>query len=438
MVANPLMGGRDLAVGERASTSSANGHTTPVTLSVVIPALNEEAGIAEIIERILAVRPALEQAGVADLEIIVVDDGSSDRTAAVAASYEAVRVVRHRVNRGYGAAIKTGFSHARGELLAFLDADGTYPPESLATLCQAALERDADLVVGSRRSGAESRMPRLRRVGNFIWSHLVSLIGNRHVADPASGMRVLRRAVLERLYPLPDGLHFTPVMSTRAVHEGLAVVEMPIAYSERVGRSKLSIVRDGTRFLTTIVWTSLEYNPVRVLGLLGVAALAVAAAIGLWVVALRLQGVTSLAAGQAFMVFVAVVLAVAGVSLVTLGATFNYLVSLFRRQPVRQGLFGRPLFAQPLDRQFGWLGLLSACGGAALSSASLALSLAQGWEIARLWLWLLVSALLVLVGVQLVISWSLMRVLEALSQREIRVAEEMRADTPVSGSPAER
>jgi len=99
------------------------------TLSVIIPALNEEDGIADIIERVLAVRPALAEVGVDDLELIVVDDGSADRTAEIAATYDDVRLIRHEVNKGYGAAIKTGFRHARGELLSFLDADGTYPPD---------------------------------------------------------------------------------------------------------------------------------------------------------------------------------------------------------------------------------------------------------------------------------------------------------------------
>jgi hypothetical protein len=352
----------------------------------------------------------------------VVDDGSSDRTAEIAAKFDDVRVLRHAVNQGYGAAIKTGFTHARGELLAFLDADGTYPPERFSALCRVALDEGADIVVGSRRSGAESQMPLVRRVGNIIWSNLVSLIGNQRVADPASGMRVLRQSALRRLYPLPDGLNFTPVMSTRAIHEGLKVVEVPIAYRERVGRSKLSVVRDGTRFLTTILSTSLEYNPVRVLGLVGLAALGLAAAVGVSMVALRVQGVTLLGPLGIFGIFSALVLAVAGVTIFSLGVTFNYLVSLFHREPVRQGLFGRPLFDPPLDRHFGWLGVLTGLAGTASGVASLALGM-SGWDLARLWFWLLVSALLILVGLQLVISWVQTRVLERLSEREARIAD---------------
>lgn len=396
--------------------------TGQVTLSVVIPALNEEDGIANIVERVLAVRPHLREVGVSDLEILVVDDGSTDRTAAVAGGYEGVRVVRHPRNRGYGAAIKTGFAEARGELLAFLDADGTYPPECFADLCLIILGGGADVVVGSRRSGGESEMPVVRQVGNFIWSNLVSVIGNHRVADPASGMRIVRRPVLDRLYPLPDGLNFTPVMSTRAVHEGLKVVEVPIHYRERLGRSKLSIVRDGSRFLATIISTALEYNPVRILGMVGLGALGVAGLIALAMVGLRLNGVIQLGPWGVFGVFAALVLAVAGVSIFALGATFNYLVALFHRRPVHQGLFGRPLFNPPLDRHFGWLGVGSSLGGVAVGVATLALGVA-GWDVTRLWFWLLASAGLVLIGLQLIVSWMLMRILERLSERQSPRAE---------------
>ena len=110
------------------------------TLSVVIPALNEEHGIEEISRRVLSVREGLRAVGVEDLELLVVDDGSSDRTADIAASIEGVQLVKHPHNRGYGAALQTGFSRAKGELIGFLDADGTYPPEFFPQLCEVALD----------------------------------------------------------------------------------------------------------------------------------------------------------------------------------------------------------------------------------------------------------------------------------------------------------
>jgi glycosyltransferase involved in cell wall biosynthesis len=390
------------------------------SLSVVIPAYNEEDGITAITERVLAVWPSLRACGIQELEVVVVDDGSQDRTGEIVACNPDVRLVKHEINRGYGAALKTGFRHARGDLLAFLDADGTYPPECFPQLCQPILEEGADLVIGSRMTGTESEMPLVRRVGNTIFAALVSLLGNHRISDSASGMRVFRQEVLAELYPLPDGLNFTPVMSTRALHENIKMVEVPITYSERVGRSKLSVVRDGLRFANSIVWTAMSYNPVRVLGMIGVFAVFLAVAVGIGLVALRLHGVTTLGHWGVFSVYTALVMGVSGVSLFSLGAMFNYLVSLFHKRPVRQGLFGKPIFTPSLDHHFGWLGLLAALGGVLLGGVSFSLGL-RGWDVTRLWLYLLGSALLVLVGLQLMISWLVMRVLEDLSEREIRM-----------------
>lgn len=389
-------------------------------LSIVIPALNEAEGIADILERIQSAGHALRMIGIDSFEIIVVDDGSSDETASIVGSIPYVRLVRHERNRGYGAAIKTGFSHARGELLAFLDADSTYPPESLANLCQALLEQDAHVVVGSRRSGADTEMPPLRRLGNFFWSTLLSFLGKTPVMDPASGMRVLHRKSLSLLYPLPDGLNFTPVMSTRAVHEGLKVVEVPIPYHERSGSSKLSVVRDGTRFLKTIIWTALEYNPAGILGLAGILAVSAAVSIGAGLVSLRLHGITELGPLGVLLLYGALVFAVTGVSIFSLGITFNYLVALLHRRPI----FQSTMLGPHLDRHFGWLGAVVTGGGMLICLCSLYLGL-SGWEIERLWLWLLGSALLAVVGIQLMLSWVLMRVLEAVSEKNLSIQSEL-------------
>jgi hypothetical protein len=400
--------------------AAAPGHATvpgtpPIrTLSVVIPALDEASGIAEILRRTLAQRSRLLEAGVTLTEVVVVDDGSRDRTAEIAAGVPGVEVIRHDHNRGYGAALKTGLARASGELLAFFDADGTYPPESLPELCRAALE--ADLVIGSRMAGTASRMPAVRRLGNRLFARLVGWLGDRPVTDSASGMRVLRPAVLERLSPLPPGLNFTPVMTLRALQEGLELREVPIPYDERIGSSKLSVARDGLRFLSSLLWTTLGHNPVRVLGAAGLAGVAVAGAVGCGLAVARWQGVTELGPWGVAAIFAALVGGVAGVSLFALGATFNYLVSLFRREPVRKGLFGRPVFDPPLDRQFGWMGLTAFALGLAVAAATLALGVG-GWPVERLWLYLAGSALLLLAGLQLFLYWIVMRILEELSER---------------------
>ncbi len=392
-------------------------------LSVVIPAYNEEDGIAEIANRVLAVKSDLARVGVNEFELLVVNDGSRDKTAEIAAGIEGVRLINHPRNRGYGAALKTGFNAARGELIGFLDADGTYPPEYFPKLCAVAMN-GADLVIGSRMAGAESKMPLTRRVGNFFFATLLSLLSHQRVTDSASGMRVFKREVLERIYPLPDGLNLTPVMSTRAIHERIRVAEVPIPYSERLGRSKLSVVRDGTVFLQSMVWTALSYNPVRILGFIGLAGVAAALLTVAWLVVSRLSGDTTLGPRSLALLFSGMIAGVIGISVFALGVTFNYLVSLFYKKPIRQGLFGRPIFAQSIDRHFGWAGLVGVTAGLIVGGVALALG-ASGWEIARLWLYLLGSAMMVLVGVQLVIYWILLRVLEELSQREVLTKKDM-------------
>lgn len=392
-------------------------------LSVVIPAYNEENGIAEIASRVLAVEPALQKVGVERLELLVVDDGSQDRTAEVAESIPGVCLIRHFSNKGYGAALKTGFSKASGALIGFLDADGTYPPEYFPQLCQAALN-GADLVIGSRMAGADSQMPFTRRVGNFFFANLLTLLSHQKVTDSASGMRVFKRDILEHMYPLPDGLNLTPVMSTRAVHEKIRIEEIPIPYSERVGRSKLSVVRDGSLFMQSMLWTVLSYNPVRILGLLGLGGLGVAGLVFLWILYLRSNGVLTLAPWGVGVLFLALISAITGVNLIALGATFNYLVSLFYKKPIRQGLFGKPIFKTPLDRQFGWMGLLCIFAGIAIGLVAPALAVG-GWDIGRLWFYMVCSALVFLVGVQLVVYWLLLRILEELSQREMLTKQDM-------------
>lgn len=393
------------------------------TLSIVIPAYNEENGIAEIANRVLKVRPELVKVGIHEMELLVVDDGSRDRTAEVAAGIPGVTLVRHPKNKGYGAALKTGFSKACGELIGFLDADGTYPPEYFPKLCQSALN-GSDLVIGSRMAGEDSKMPVTRRVGNFFFANLLTILGRQKVTDSASGMRVFKREILERIYPLPDGLNLTPVMSTRALHEGIKIEEVAIPYSERVGRSKLSVIHDGRVFLQSMVWTALSYNPVRIFGLLGLAGMALAGLIFAILLAARLNGVTTLGPWGVTALFTAMVTAITGINIFSLGVTFNYLVSLFYKKPIRQGLFGKPFFKTPLDQQFGWMGIVAMFVSLVILVASLILGL-RGWEIQRIWFYLVGSALMFLIGVQLAIYWLLLRVLEELSKREILTRQDM-------------
>lgn len=260
---------------DRAAGVAAARFSAPPLLTIVIPALNEEESIQSTVQRCLDARRRIQRVGgVRDIEIVVVSDGSTDRTAAIAqeiaAREAAVRVIVFEKNRGYGAAIKEGFRQSSGELVSFLDADGTCDPNYFGELCAALQAEGAGVVLGSRMAPG-NQMPRVRRLGNRLYALLLGWLSGRAVTDTASGMRVLRRECLAQLYPLPDGLHFTPAMSARAVMSDMRIVEVPMSYSERVGESKLRVLRDGVRFLFAIRDAAMLYRPSRIFGLAAVA-----------------------------------------------------------------------------------------------------------------------------------------------------------------------
>ncbi len=238
-------------------------------LLIAIPALNEEDSIESIIQRSLAARDEIvRNSPVDEVEITVVSDGSTDRTVERASRYAGrIHLIVFPENRGYGAAIQEAWRHSDADLLGFLDADGTCDPLRFTDLC-AALERErADVVLGCRLN-RDSRMPALRRAGNVIFAALLSLFSSARVRDTASGMRVVRRRSLPRLYPLPAGLHFTPAMSARAMlSDALKIIEVDMPYQERVGESKLRVGADGIRFLRVIVETAFLYRPSRPFGI---------------------------------------------------------------------------------------------------------------------------------------------------------------------------
>jgi glycosyltransferase involved in cell wall biosynthesis len=295
--------------------------------SIVIPALNEEQAIAGTLAQAIAARDHIIASGVDDVEIILVSDGSTDRTVEIARGFEPqVRVEVLKQNRGYGAAIKHGFDVATGDLLGFMDADGTCDPRQFAAQVRHLLGEGADICCGSRM-GPDSEMPRIRRIGNHLFRAIVNRLSDHRLTDVASGMRVLRRSCLDALYPMPDGLHFTPAMSCRAALDpALKIVEVPMPYSERVGRSKLSVIGE----------IGLTYRPIRFLGVPGVllCLLAIVYTIGFivnyihvgyvndWLI-YRLAGITAFAA--------------AGVSLLLTGVLAERMVALLNGRERHHG-----------------------------------------------------------------------------------------------------
>jgi len=206
--------------------------------------------------------------------VTVVSDGSTDRTAELAGRYESlINLIAFTKNRGYGAAIKEAWRQSDADILGFLDADGTCDPNFFADLCKSLETQKADVALGCRMNPS-SKMPLLRRVGNTFFANLLRVLSSEPVRDAASGMRVVRRTVLEKLFPLPDGLHFTPAMSAQAVLGGeVRVAEIDMPYHERQGQSKLKVVHDGFRFLRVILDAAFLFRPSRPLAIAGAIAI---------------------------------------------------------------------------------------------------------------------------------------------------------------------
>jgi glycosyltransferase involved in cell wall biosynthesis len=250
---------------------------TDLTLSVVIPCLNEAENIAECVTRARAV---MEEHDI-DGEILVVDNGSEDGSADLAVAAGA-RVV-HETRRGYGSAYLAGFEAAHGEYIVMLDADLTYPFEDIPRFVEE-LDNGAQLVMGDRMDNIEpGAMPWLNRyVGNPLLSGVLNAFFRTGIRDAHCGMRGLRRDVLPRLDLRTLGMEFASEMVIRASKEDLEIREFPITYRPRSGTSKLSAFRDGWRHLRFL----LVHSPTHLFLLPGL----LAAAFGLAVMLMVLTG----------------------------------------------------------------------------------------------------------------------------------------------------
>jgi len=242
-------------------------------ISLVIPTLNEEAGIGECIESAVE---AFRELGVA--AEVIVSDSSTDRTPQIAREHGA-RVV-HPDGEGYGYAYLYGFRHARGDLVAMGDGDTTYDFGELPGLVRTLEEEDADLVLGSRLEGETKpgAMPTLHRlVGNPVLTRFLNVFYGAGVSDAHSGMRVFRSALLEELDLEAHGMEFASEMIMQASSRGLAIEEVPITYHERAGEEKLDTFRDGWRhvkFMLLNAPSHLFAGPGAALGIAGLCVMA--------------------------------------------------------------------------------------------------------------------------------------------------------------------
>lgn len=241
--------------------------------SVVIPAFNEAAAIAAVVDGLRAAAPWRE--------ILVVDDGSIDDTAARAAASGA-RVVRHPYNKGNGAAVKTGIRESSGRFVLILDADGQHQPSDALRIVS---HLDAyDLVVASR--SAQTQASLARRIGNATLNWIASYLTGQPIPDLTSGFRAARReCLLEFLHLLPNGFS-TPTTTTMAfMRAGYSVRFEPVEAARRAGTSKVRLRSDGFRFLLILLKVITIFSPLRIFAPISAAAFLIGAAYAAWTIA---------------------------------------------------------------------------------------------------------------------------------------------------------
>ena len=226
------------------------------TVAVIVPAYNEQDAVRSTVEH---VRRTLTAADVPH-EIVVVNDGSDDETSAEARAADA-RVIDFPDNIGYGHALKTGIAATDSDLVAILDADGTYPPEALPAMI--AMAEHADMVVADRGT-AMNNVPWVRRPAKWMLKVLASIVAQRRINDVNSGLRVFRRSALEQFVPLlPDGYSLTTTITLCMLATNLTVVYHPIDYGRRIGRSKIR-ARHFFKFVFLVVRLTVFFQPLRI------------------------------------------------------------------------------------------------------------------------------------------------------------------------------
>ena len=220
-----------------------------LTITVIIPCLNEEQGIDEVL------------GGMPDYvdEVIVVDNDSSDRTAAVARSHGA-KVIREDV-RGYGRAYKKGFANSTGDVIVTLDGDHSYPVDAISYLLEAFNHLSVDFLNASRFPVRDRRAMSLKhKIGNLILSFTMSVLFLRWVRDSQSGMWVFRRSILKDIRLDSDGMAFSEEIKVEAIkNPKIQFAEMPVMYTSRLGEIKLQPWRDGITNLLFLFKKRLQF-----------------------------------------------------------------------------------------------------------------------------------------------------------------------------------
>ncbi len=228
-------------------------------LSIIIPVYNEEKNIISTVKR---VNDTLKKE-VNSLEIIIVNDGSTDRTKELLTKSDLnFSVIEHDCNRGYGASLKSGIKKSKFDLIAIVDADGTYPIEQFPTLLKEI--SDFDMVIGTRTT-KKRKIPIIRRPAKWLLNKFASFIVKKKIKDVNSGMRIFKKQEAEKYWNLyPEGFSFTTTITMSFIMDQLKIKNIPIDYFKRTGVSKISPIKDSYNFLLLILRISMLFNPLRI------------------------------------------------------------------------------------------------------------------------------------------------------------------------------
>ncbi len=227
--------------------------------SIIVPVYNEEKVISLTLEKIKEIILGIQNW---EFEIICVNDGSKDRSGEILKQYTDIKVITHDINRGYGAALKTGLNSAQYDWVFIVDADATYPIEDLSKLLNEAT-LGAQMVVGARVGVGISSKP-FHRIARWILRKITHFLTGTMVPDLNSGMRVFRHRLYREFKSLlPMGFSFTTTITLAALYSNYKTVYVPINYNRRVGKSNIKPLQDFFTFVMLILRIASYFEPLR-------------------------------------------------------------------------------------------------------------------------------------------------------------------------------
>jgi glycosyltransferase involved in cell wall biosynthesis len=226
-----------------------------INLTIIIPAFNEESGIGETLKILkpYAVKNSWK--------VFVINDGSVDNTEKIINKYDFAQIYNHKINRGYGASLKTGINNSNTEFVAFYDADGQHRPEDLERLWTE--YDDEDMIVGQRIKGSHISVS--RTPGKFVLSKTANFLAGQKIPDLNSGLRIVKRDIIEKyLHLFPDGFSFSTTSTIALLSNKHMVSYKPIKTNKRIGKSNVNQIKDGFNALLLILRLIVLFNPLKV------------------------------------------------------------------------------------------------------------------------------------------------------------------------------